>query len=1511
MPRLNKATLFHFRWTPNAGGGAINVNNFCYDPMGQHNYTYAQNQTGKSSLIFILLSPYMKQNIRFGTQRRQLDSYIENTRADSPALLAEEWIGDSDPQQRYLVLNWIYLISNQRGRDLKFSDRAEKYGAILSYKAGVLDNPVSDLGLLTGNNLDQAAPVGCADARVALASLPDGVTKVCGMLKLDNASPNTNNYFKELLAMHLSRDLFENVLMKVNSVEGGISEYFAGAKTSQQLLTSRLLPTVLENQREQLDQAKEMYAKLLKQSSVSKALVAKVDFLKKMMPAIDQLPMDAYSASYQSLQDAWQHRFDVIRTFREQQRTIEQRIRTLGQQLDDDEQLLNRVNYSISYCELEQAQANLQSIQLELDENRQAQERQKARLKEINRLRILDQLLLSYQALQEKQADLATARQRLDDAKNQLKGSKRQGRLNQYGSQLIDYYQKEVNDSQNRYADASQRFDKLNAQVNNAEKQQNNYQTALGVIKVQQANCKNELAQAQNAINVFNQQHQTTLHSFADYQAWNDQLSMHITDMENALKVKQQEFNDFRQRQDDLNQQISKLSGRLVQTKNDHESAQRAVDDFAKQKQARQSIIDKRGLSLSVYDGKNLHNQLQAIINNCRDQQNQLVIKKEMWQDQLNLLKSGTLTKLPDLIGQLFLEKHLPMPQPGLEFLQESTNATGLLEKCPILPFSFLVDSDTFEHLDQWLTQPLSEPLVFFNRDRLDEQLVFGTGSAKVIANFDRGLLNEDQKRQKIQRLEDQISRIQDEYDALALKTNKLVEEDAQVNKTINKITRDNEQRLLQQCNHTGQVVEKYRQQFAVSTKMIKTLKQDIASLDKEIKNCQQQLNAQKNLLQVGEGCARDLKTLTDSKKQLSELQQSEKDTQALLIEVKQQLVNLRSQQEAITDKKTQSAMLVQTAKKALDDFKALHSQDFGYVSDTPVIFSDILAKRAFQELLDKYQRPIQQQQEVFQDAQRACQEKQQIWDKEANKQPELAKEVAGKNFDVEAHKRQFNAIGENEADDLQARLNEASRQEGDLNRQQTDAKKRVEKCQNRVDSFGDGMILLDNKVIDQLKRQKQAIENRQAHEKQEKRDLTDRDQLFVLSLHDFKNLTLPETSRNLDFSDYSLKQLQDQWERSSQRLNKAKADFSKKNRHLVKQIQRLKEQANAYPYRTAEDIKKRFINALKIQWEDILEKTRIALLELTDHLEWFNHKNELANGIEQFHEWLENIINSKEIVAVNEQMNSLDDVVYQLVVGMYTGLDQLHKSSRIRTADGKSVCLFEFKQNKLVQRELELPNGQKQLLARIENVFDDRRNSFFNEAGDQNISDAEKDDLYRKSARTLITPDWLYNTFIGMDRFRVQYRQLDHVLKGDARLVNYEDSKASGAASQVIYFVLLAVILRYQLDNQSNLSMQAELLSGFNQTTVQIPLIVDNLAGKVADSKLYRAMLQYAEQMQIQFITLADQKDNTSVMAAFGSRFGFLRQVKMGNSGEVQLVFSWKDWRETENQQTVDFDLS
>ena len=193
MPKLNKVQWFHFRWTPGAGGGAINVNNFCFDPHGDHNYTYAANQTGKTSLILMMMSEYMKQNIQMGDQKRQLDSYIENTRADAPALIAAEWISDLNPEHRFLVLNWIYLISNQRGSNLKFSDRAEKYGAILSYEKGTLTNPVSDLGLLNGDDLDQALPKSCSDARVALSNLPAGVTKVTGMVKLDNASPKGNN----------------------------------------------------------------------------------------------------------------------------------------------------------------------------------------------------------------------------------------------------------------------------------------------------------------------------------------------------------------------------------------------------------------------------------------------------------------------------------------------------------------------------------------------------------------------------------------------------------------------------------------------------------------------------------------------------------------------------------------------------------------------------------------------------------------------------------------------------------------------------------------------------------------------------------------------------------------------------------------------------------------------------------------------------------------------------------------------------------------------------------------------------------------------------------------------------------------------------------------------------------------------------------------------------------------------------------------------------------------------
>lgn len=1512
MPKLNKVQWFHFRWTPGAGGGAINVNNFCFDPHGDHNYTYAANQTGKTSLILMMMSEYMKQNIQIGDQKRQLDSYIENTRADAPALIAAEWISDLNPEHRFLVLNWIYLISNQRGSNLKFSDRAEKYGAILSYEKGTLTNPVSDLGLLNGDDLDQALPKSCSDVRVALSDLPAGVTKVTGMIKLDNASPKGNKYFEQTKAMHLGRSLFEDVLKPVNSVEGGISKYFDNAKNSKDLLKSRLLPTVLESHKQELKDAEEMYANLLKQSADNEERVAKANFLNDVKPDVDALPLAPYLQSYQVLQDSWKRRFDVIRSFRQEKERIKQQIEELENRIKDDQDLQTQTEYSISYQELASAKAKLAEIEDQIQKSKQAMDRYKSRLTEIKRLLKKNQLFDRYQALNTKKVNMETARQQLTDAQEKLSNDDRKERLNRYGSQLNDFYRAKIKDASEKYdADVKQK-NQLDRKVKETRKRVNGLNAQLVKNKTGQNNYQQAMSKAEAQVNAFNQEHQTNLQSNADYRQWNDNLTAEYSQADNKKSELQKKLSDARNHQQELNTSLVQVNRRASQAEFNLTNVKRDVNEFNSKKQKRQEIINRWKLSADIYDGLAARDELDNLSNTNQKQIVDLGIENKRLNERMASLSAGVLTKLPEDVSQIFGDRHLPAPQSGLAFLQNSDNANELLNRNPILPFAFLVDDETFKHLDQWLTQPLLEPLIFFNRDHLDEKLILGNGSTKIITNFDRGLLNNDYLLKQVQDLESQIGNNETKIDELKGDSGHLAEDRTNVLNTLNELTLENENRYARQLQQAQQNVEQVNNEVSEVKQKLADCEQLIVSLDKQQAQVNEQLTTLSNLQQAGQLIKQALETLTVSHNCLQKLQLEAKKLQEELASGNSQLTKLESSLSVVADKVSGALSDLNTAKNVMGSFTNQHGIDFNYIPNTSSISDDSYVKQIFLELLNKYQMPIKNLESAYREKQDQYSRELDIWKKESAGAKDLADEVSGDDFDGYQLKQQVNAISDGEADDLQQQIGEENKRLGSLLNEENSAKKRVNTCQGKVDQFNDEFTLLTDLTMDQLKQQLADIKQNIEQKEQQESKLGKRSDQLDGWLTNVYEITLPESSQALDLNNVSLDALKEQWMQSTNQVNKAKADFSRYNNKLVKQIRILKEKIDQYP-RSAGKADEGLSNALQNEWLPGLETTKNALTEIiyvSNHPKWLTQENGLANSVKKFHTWRENIENSKEITAMNEQMNSLNETVLGLVSDMYNGLEHLYKSSRIQTSEGRSKCLFEFRQPQIGEL-LASENGQKQMLAEIKRVFNDQRSSFFDERHDEKFSEAEKDALYKEAANKLITANWLYDQFIGISKFKVKFRQLDHVLKGDAKLVNYEDSKASGAASQVIYFVLLAMILRYQLDDKQGRNSQTELLPGMNKNAIWVPLIVDNIAGKVSDSNLYKAILQYADQMHIQFITLADQKDNTSVMSAFGSRFGFLRKVKMGNSNEVQLVFSWKDWQTEDDGQEVDFDLT
>lgn len=330
MSKINRIRIMNL----NYNGNTIRIDDETFDLGGESTLLSLRNGGGKTVLVQMVISLFVKKGSRDFTDR-PFKSYFTTNR---PTFLMTEWKLDGG-QGFFLVGMMVRKCQNPEENN---NEELEMINFTSFYKEpceGDLDNlPVIE------ENYENRILKGFGDCKKEFESLKKN--RSLEFDYYDMSSPNHRKmYFSKLKEYQINHKEWETIIKKVNLKESGLSELFSNAKDEKGLVEKWLLDAVENKLNQEKDRVKEFQKlayKFIRQYRENEAKIKRKKNIEQYFEDADE--MHRYLKEYEMAQESLEMQKSRIGAFIQD---INERKTFLEQELDrentESEQLLGKL----------------------------------------------------------------------------------------------------------------------------------------------------------------------------------------------------------------------------------------------------------------------------------------------------------------------------------------------------------------------------------------------------------------------------------------------------------------------------------------------------------------------------------------------------------------------------------------------------------------------------------------------------------------------------------------------------------------------------------------------------------------------------------------------------------------------------------------------------------------------------------------------------------------------------------------------------------------------------------------------------------------------------------------------------------------------------------------------------------------------------------------------------------------------------------------------------------------
>lgn len=750
---------------------SIKIDDETFDFGGESTLISLRNGGGKSVLVQMIVSLFVNKTYRDFADR-EFKSYFTTNR---PTFIMTEWQLDNNSNERFIA--GMMVRKNQR--DDNVDEDLEMYTFTGSYSRGCrydLDN--IPLIRVEGNKKVLKGFSECKNVLEEISREKNGDFRIYDMASKYSRS----QYYSILKQFQINNKEWESIIRKVNQKESGLSDLFNNSKDEKNLVENWFLKPIedkLNQDKNKIDEFRSLTFKFIEQYRSNQSRIERKVIIEKYFEdtVLLKSDIDKYIGKQKEKNELTAQMVIYIRMLKETIEKIATEISGKKEEVSEISADLKRITFEqISYLVYEY-QDEKQEIVAERCEQEVEITRLTNAINKLKRQLVVYDCNRIYEDIRDMKSEKAEVDEKIDVLIKESENTKDEVEEIKY--KLYTFYN---NDAENNSLVCKQKEDEYNKTSELKKKAQEERKDNSDRI----IECNKNIGKLENAVFGYDEIEDTF------NKEYHCEIKRNIIGLyqEGFLDVKRKEMEAQTQEEKSKLVRLSKRSTELDMKLRNLEQEERdnitlindskhAIDSYSKElaklegeREYRRKVIRYIGMEKYDIDNKVLIlDSLARKIEELNVLKVSFVTQKAEVEKQYNRLKEGKTIELPANVQEYFEQNGIETVY-GMEWLTKNGRNSGenaeLVAKNPFIPYSIIMEKDTFERLkgiDEELYTSFPIPVII--RGDLEkcvgntENHVTTYGNVHFFIMFNDNLLNEDELEKILGNLKNTITGIE------------------------------------------------------------------------------------------------------------------------------------------------------------------------------------------------------------------------------------------------------------------------------------------------------------------------------------------------------------------------------------------------------------------------------------------------------------------------------------------------------------------------------------------------------------------------------------------------------------------------------------------------------------------------------------------------------------------------------------------------------------------------------
>jgi len=727
-----------------------------------------QNGGGKSVQIQMLISPFVSPKFRdFGS--RHFTDYFQDDK--TPTYIATEWVLDNGEK----VLIGL-MVRKCKPHEVTESNKGlEVYSYVYEYRDKYDEYSIGNIPF--AQRTEEGYIIASSHETLDLFASIEKRNKFAMKYYNLSVSGSRTKYYEKLKTYDIERSEWESIMRTINSSEGGLTELFKNCPNEKKLIEDwflKMIDSKLNKNLNAINSIKESFCKYFEDKQSKQHAIDIVNGIPEYTQYTNDI-LEINSEYKAKLSEKYENKVKIedLYTYNYQtQKNLNSEMKKCVALEQDLEKEYARVKYTEASYNYYMTTEEHEKSKLSLDKERKQEEELNCKLTKLERDDKLQDIIKisSEKRKQEKELEEFIAkRDKENKSKEQIKVELKNVA---YSLRLI------VSDELDKKSELD---DQLQVEKGNLDQERSDINKDIGRIwasnEALEKNIKESdkiISELKPKVSELKSKYNSPL--FVD-NAYFEQLENNKND---KISNKNQNINDTKKELSDLELEKSNLEKEINELDRDKFGC---IYDLKAKKEDLKNIevsCDKmtsilQSLEINtddIFDVKYILNEIDTKLNTVNQKINSDINTKNKLQTEIEQLEKGVVVEIPNEVKNLLKDLDINY-QLGLYYVSKLTiseeQKEELIKNNPFLPFSIVIKSEDIEVLKNSKVNLSSSYTVYIaNMDQISTSVEYSisntvseVGSLKMLYNFNKALLNEDEKAKMISKRKNEIEEIE------------------------------------------------------------------------------------------------------------------------------------------------------------------------------------------------------------------------------------------------------------------------------------------------------------------------------------------------------------------------------------------------------------------------------------------------------------------------------------------------------------------------------------------------------------------------------------------------------------------------------------------------------------------------------------------------------------------------------------------------------------------------------